>query len=687
MATIVHLWAFVDRDAQAQDRAHRIGQTRDVHIYRLITEHSIEENIWTKAKQKRNLDLIVMDEGNFDAGGIKKDSDGNTVGGDSTSKSNGNNEVSVHDVFSKGGLQDILGVSENKNSEPGEDRRKNGNTSGKGGQDNHKDADGTMTQEQMERAMAALEDDDDVAAMRGAQKEAREELQEFDESIEYKKEDDENTPNNISQEGKGVGGVVKKSGQKVSPIDQTKGQQKKENGKTKTDPAGIKKEEEDQNPEKAEEEMVQEFNAWQSSVGMDASSIEASLSPTETYGLKFREDIDPFLSIFAIMEERRRLEAVEDEGAAFDIDEVERIKAQEEQNAFDDGDLLGTRPLPEVLARQRLLYFREKSRLRSRKKLRKLNGDNWVQRTDKAMKADYWYNEDTGEAQWEKPEILKEMDEIAMAHREQWNGLPIKLLVRIMDYLVPYPDRNHCALVCRRWLAAANDVSFIRHVLPVEVSGAIHGGAARQLDHNHYRTVDEALSAAQPGDTIELGDGHYWVNDPGLDVRFPLKFVGDESNPSHVIIELSGTIRWYAKGGFLEGITFRRPKISGSKRPQTAELLTVCEGGKLDMVHSVLDNTGSSGNVVALDRAICRWEDTTVKGSGDGSGIVVANNSSFELISVSVVCPKFSSSSSSHTHTHTHTHSLVLYASVYLGTFLSLMVRLSPMTRVPLLLS
>lgn len=39
-------------DAQAQDRAHRIGQTRDVHIYRMVTEHSIEENILTKAKQK-----------------------------------------------------------------------------------------------------------------------------------------------------------------------------------------------------------------------------------------------------------------------------------------------------------------------------------------------------------------------------------------------------------------------------------------------------------------------------------------------------------------------------------------------------------------------------------------------------------------------------------------------------------
>ena len=38
-------------DAQAQDRAHRIGQTRDVHIYRLVTAHTIEENILNKANQ------------------------------------------------------------------------------------------------------------------------------------------------------------------------------------------------------------------------------------------------------------------------------------------------------------------------------------------------------------------------------------------------------------------------------------------------------------------------------------------------------------------------------------------------------------------------------------------------------------------------------------------------------------
>jgi superfamily II DNA/RNA helicase len=52
-------------DAQAQDRAHRIGQTRDVHIYRLVCEHSVEENILKKAQQKRHLDFLAITSGNF----------------------------------------------------------------------------------------------------------------------------------------------------------------------------------------------------------------------------------------------------------------------------------------------------------------------------------------------------------------------------------------------------------------------------------------------------------------------------------------------------------------------------------------------------------------------------------------------------------------------------------------------
>lgn len=52
-------------DAQAQDRCHRIGQTRDVHIYRLISEKTIEENILKKANQKKMLGDLAIEGGNF----------------------------------------------------------------------------------------------------------------------------------------------------------------------------------------------------------------------------------------------------------------------------------------------------------------------------------------------------------------------------------------------------------------------------------------------------------------------------------------------------------------------------------------------------------------------------------------------------------------------------------------------
>ena len=53
-------------DQQAQDRCHRIGQTREVHIYRLVSEGTIEESILQKAIQKRQLDNMAIQLGNFD---------------------------------------------------------------------------------------------------------------------------------------------------------------------------------------------------------------------------------------------------------------------------------------------------------------------------------------------------------------------------------------------------------------------------------------------------------------------------------------------------------------------------------------------------------------------------------------------------------------------------------------------
>ncbi|KAG9451421.1 hypothetical protein H6P81_011386 [Aristolochia fimbriata] len=59
-------------DQQAQDRCHRIGQTREVHIYRLISECTIEENILKKANQKRALDDLVIQSGGYNTEFFKK---------------------------------------------------------------------------------------------------------------------------------------------------------------------------------------------------------------------------------------------------------------------------------------------------------------------------------------------------------------------------------------------------------------------------------------------------------------------------------------------------------------------------------------------------------------------------------------------------------------------------------------
>jgi hypothetical protein len=79
----------------------------------------------------------------------------------------------------------------------------------------------------------------------------------------------------------------------------------------------------------------------------------------------------------------------------------------------------------------------------------------------------------------------------------------------------------------------------------------------------------------------------------------PLKLIGDENNPSNVILEMSGTIIWRSNGGFIEGLTFRRPQISSDKVLEH-DLLLVETDGKLKLNNIVLDNEGSYGNVVSI---------------------------------------------------------------------------------------
>ncbi|UZJ57179.1 hypothetical protein CBS101457_006499 [Exobasidium rhododendri] len=92
-------------EAQCMDRAHRIGQTRDVHIYRFVSEHTIEENMLKKSNEKRMLDNMVIQNGQFTTEGLSKmswiesmfDEGGKTIAGVQVGSKEGEMKESTND--------------------------------------------------------------------------------------------------------------------------------------------------------------------------------------------------------------------------------------------------------------------------------------------------------------------------------------------------------------------------------------------------------------------------------------------------------------------------------------------------------------------------------------------------------------------------------------------------------------
>ncbi|XP_060810782.1 helicase domino [Amyelois transitella] len=121
-------------DAQAQDRCHRIGQTRDVHVYRLVTAATVEENILRKAEQKRALGHLAIEHGNFTTSYLKASN-----------------------------IKELFGAEATPSSPPSAGSNTNAG--------------------ELESALAAAEDEADAAAALAARAEQQGELAEFDETL------------------------------------------------------------------------------------------------------------------------------------------------------------------------------------------------------------------------------------------------------------------------------------------------------------------------------------------------------------------------------------------------------------------------------------------------------------------------------------------------------------------------
>ncbi|MCJ1442028.1 MAG: swr1 complex component [Stictis urceolatum] len=108
-------------DKQCQDRCHRIGQTRDVHIYRFVSEYTIEANILRKANQKRMLDDVIIQEGDFTTDFFHKPSPRDAFEDDAMHEADAEASAAMDRVLGAGSAPGKLGAKIFEQAEDKED--------------------------------------------------------------------------------------------------------------------------------------------------------------------------------------------------------------------------------------------------------------------------------------------------------------------------------------------------------------------------------------------------------------------------------------------------------------------------------------------------------------------------------------------------------------------------------------
>uniref|UniRef100_H3GUQ8 Protein PHOTOPERIOD-INDEPENDENT EARLY FLOWERING 1 n=1 Tax=Phytophthora ramorum TaxID=164328 RepID=H3GUQ8_PHYRM len=578
-------------DAQAQDRAHRIGQTRDVHIYRLVSEHTVEENILRKAQQKRHLDFLVMSEGQF-----------------------------TTDFFSKASLRELMLGSTGEEPEQIESESEEEEE----GTDEDMDDDNEVSFDTVENAMAQLEDEEDVVAMKGARAEYLQEQNEFDEEagvgsstvaspsakarVAHTGDTSRpSTPSSVSvstaasergdDEDDGFGNddtanddtadevdtpAKKKRGRGVSTPDGSEHDESMDDDDKTAKPTRKRQrrgsrdqkqsskrpkllESLDQNGkhgekirEKARDAAEeQKLQAWKASVS-SLQGFEDSLNPVDRYALHFREDVDP-LYAYTPAQQAEALAGVDANPTAptllEDIERTEEEKREEEARLIAEGELvvgqLDGDDQDDVCTEQMTehytqLYRRERAHVLFETRKRLLTGAAWSLMKCANTGQPFYFNADTREATWKCPPVWLANEQIKSALKRGYEGLPPPALQCVLSMLTPYPERYRVQMVCRSWHTAAQHQSLF-----VKVS-------ASDFEPGSPASLANVLAKVAPGDTVLFSAGVYQLEEP-LEISKSLRLLA--APDSHVELQMHSCraqLRWSARGGVICGFHFTR---------------------------------------------------------------------------------------------------------------------------------
>jgi len=581
-------------DAQAQDRAHRIGQTRDVHIYRLVTSQTVEENIMLKASQKRDLSRLSIEEGLFTTMSLMAEQAKESA--DDTKESSHRaqlmssfvgetkvGEISRDRLSTEGSFAEVC-VECDQGHRMTKELRDNTlcDECDEGSQGSRKfyhcsvcnfdlcescsekratsHVSASMTADGLREAMASVEDAVDVNAQKAVTREMRDQ-----DEIDF----------SSSEPSKNEDAVRKK---------------------------------------KAEDESKAEEQRWIHASDLSLRAMEQALPPVHRLAIRFRTEVDrPERSLTALspeelarqMAERQKaeLEVALNEQAAIE----EMLLKSEERMELDAAAVADPKKdscMSDSARRKILLsleqaYWTRRRYMRAERRQQRIQGLSWTPYVDTKTERVFWYNIDTGKSQWNKPSVLVARDALASAHMLMFAGTPESILLRILHMLSPFPDRQAASLACKHWLSASRDESLDFVVSARIASRSIpHGTDGMQRPRPRiFRTLSAAVAASPPGTTIRIATGVY--HEPAIIVEKSMRIVAESTG---VVIIVRGPIEWRAGGGMLRGVRIKHPDstaLATFAPPKSPHLVHVMRGS-LRIMGCDLSNRGGTGACVAV---------------------------------------------------------------------------------------